>query len=128
MLTVKYAEDSVAKDIYRVLDIKNECSGANFVMYDEGEPVALWRMKILFEDKPIGLVDKVVFKEGVEDGDKLFFVHAMFFKLIEGAPMTIRVSGVHKELERFGFENVDGNMEIYSKNINLHYMCGSKIR
>ncbi len=127
MLTVKYAEGSVATDIYKVLGLQEECVGANFVMYDEKEPVALWRMKILFEEKPIGLVDRVVFKDGVEDGDKLFFVHAMFFKLIEGAPMTIRVGGVHNELERFGFEVVDGNMEVYSKDINLHYMCASKI-
>lgn len=128
MLTVKYVEGSVATDIYRVLGIQEECSGANFVMYDEKEPVAVWRMKILFEEKPVGLVDRVFFKEGVEDGDKLFFVHAMFFKLIEGAPMTIRVLGTHNELERFGFKEVDGNMEVYSKDINLHYMCSSKIR
>lgn len=128
MLTVKYAEGGVAKDIYRALGMQEDCDGANFVMYDEGDPVAVWRMKILFEEKPVGLVDRIVFKDGVEDGDKLFFVHAMFFKLIEGAPMTIRFCGVRHELERFGFEERDGNMEVYSKNINLHYMCASKIR
>lgn len=128
MLTVKYAEGSVATDIYKVLGMPEECTGANFVMYDEKEPVAVWRMKILFEEKPVGLVDRVFFKEGVEDGDKLFFVHAMFFKLIEGAPMTIRVCGAHNELERFGFKEVDGNMEVYSKDINLHYMCSTTKR
>ena len=126
MLTVTYLDLDAVSVIYKALGVEGEPLGANFVMYDGSAPVALWRMNVLFEEKPIGNIDKIVFADGVVEEDKLFFVHAMFFKLIDGAPLTLRVNGVHDSLKRFGFEEVGGNMEVFSKNIDLHYMCSSK--
>ncbi len=123
MLTIKYlALNEVAQE-YCALGIKDEPLGANFVMYDDDVPVALWRMQVIKEEEWIADVDKVYFVDGVEDGDKLFFTHAMFFKLIEGTPILVRFKGKREELSRFGFEEVDGNMIINSSKINLHYMC-----
>lgn len=95
-------------------------------MYDESSPVALWRMTVKVESEPVGVIDKIFFSDGVEDGDRTFFLHAMFFKLIEGAPLTLRIAGERREFEKFGFRYADGNMEVYSKDVNLHYMCGGR--
>ena len=124
MLTVRFENNSDVKEIYRVLGVEGEPFGSNFVMYDEKTPVALWRMKIVIEDEPVGVIEKIFFLDSVEEGDRTFFKHAMFFKLIEGAPIKLRIEGVKPEFEKFGFKSVDGNMEAYSKDINLHYMCG----
>lgn len=123
MLTIKYrALDEVAVD-YGEMGLQQKPFGANFVMYDDGIPKALWRMTVSVDIQPVADVEKVYFSSDVEEGDKLFFVHAMFFKLIEGAPVLIRFKGRHDELIRFGFEEIDGDMVISSKNINLHYGC-----
>lgn len=124
MLTVRFENIDGVKDVYRALGVEGEPFGSNFVMYDGDKPAALWRMKIALEDEPVGIVEKVRFLDGVEEGDRLFFVHAMFFKLIEGAPIKLRFAGIIPELERFGFKRIGGNMEAYSNEINLHYMCG----
>lgn len=124
MLTVKFILANEAEEIYRALGLTEAPIGCNFVMYDEARPVALWRMKIEAEDEPTGVIEKIIFADGVDDGDKTFFLHAMFFKLIDGAPIKLRINGAKPEFEKFGFKNVGGNMEAYSKDINLHYMCG----
>ena len=124
MLTVRFENNSDAQEIYRILGVEGEPFGSNFVMYDEKTPVALWRMRIVVEDEPVGVIEKIFFADGVEEGDKTFFLHAMFFKLIEGAPIKLRIEGIKPEFEKFGFAAVNGNMEAYSSEINLHYMCG----
>ena len=126
MLTVRYEDYAVAREIYRTLGIEEEPFGSNFVMYDGEAPAALWRMTISAESEPVGVIDSIVFADGVEEGDKTFFLHAMFFKLIEGAPILLRIPSVKPEFERFGFKEKDGCMEVYSRNENLHYMCGGK--
>lgn len=125
MLTVRFEQGDSVDNIYAKLSLSQRPSGANFVMYDEDSPVALWRMHMI-EDGRVGLIDKIAFLPDVAQQDRLFFVHAMFFKLSEGAPIILRVNGEHHELLKFGFEPVNGNMEICSKNINLHYACGRK--
>lgn len=124
MLTVRYENNTDMTAIYRALGVDGEPFGANFVMYDETVPVALWRMKILPESEPVGLIERIHFLDSVEEGDRTFFLHAMFFKLREGARIKLRIEGERREFEKFGFKSVDGNMEIYSDDINLHYMCG----
>ncbi len=126
MLTVRYENCADAQKIYRAIGLDETSEGTNFVMYDEQTPVAVWRMRVLLENEPIGLIERVAFAEGVDIKDKLFFVHTVFFKLIDGAPIKLRFNGVRPELERFGFGAQNGNMEIISKNIDLHYMCGGK--
>lgn len=124
MLTVKFISANEAEEIYLALGLTEAPFGSNFVMYDEARPVALWRMEIDAEHEPTGVIEKIFFADGVDDGDKTFFLHAMFFKLIEGAPIKLRINGIKPEFEKFGFKAVHGNMEAYSKDINLHYMCG----
>ena len=126
MLTVRFESGIDLRRIYGVLGVEGEPFGSNFVMYDEDTPVALWRMRITVEGEPIGLISDIIFVDGVEEDDKTFFLHAMFFKLIEGAPIRLRIAGIKPEFEKFGFEEKDGNMEAFSKDINLHYMCGRK--
>lgn len=128
MLTVRF--ENIGKKVeilYEKLGLSQPPCGANFVMYDGNDSVALWRMQIIVENgQTVGVIDKIAFLPSVEIGDKTFFVHAMFFKLQEGAPMLLRINGEHKELERFGFEFDGKNMQIISSNINLHYSCGVK--
>lgn len=126
MLTVRFEDIAAARGIYRVLGIEGEPHGSNFVMYDEETPVALWRMSIKLEEQPVGVIEDIVFADGVEEGDRLFFLHAMFFKLIEGTPLLLRIEGVKPEFAKFGFEERDGRMEVYSKDVNLHYACGGR--
>ena len=126
MLTVRFESGSDLKRIYEILGVEGEPFGSNFVMYDEDTPVALWRMRITFEVEPVGLIDDIIFADGVDEGDRTFFLHATFFKLIEGAPIKLRIAGVKPEFEKFGFKEIDGNMEAYSKDVNLHYMCGNR--
>lgn len=122
MLTVRFETDLSA--IYRTLGIEGEPFGSNFVMYDGDKPVALWRMKIVLEDMPVGVIESVRFLDTVDEDDRTFFMHAMFFKLSEGSPIRLRVEGERDEYRKFGFQPVDGNMEINSTDINLHYRCG----
>ena len=122
MLTVRF--ETELTDIYRALGVEGEPFGSNFVMYDEDKPVALWRMTIAREDEPVGIIESVRFLDCVDDDDRTFFLHAMFFKLKEAAPLKLRFEGERREYEKFGFKNVNGNMEINSKDINLHYACG----
>lgn len=126
MLTVRFENNSEMVEIFKVFGIDNEPAGTNFVMYDEKTPVAYWQMHIEIDSEPVAVIDKIFFLEGVEEGDKKFFIHAIFFKLIEGTPIKIRVKGIDNSYKQYGFEEVNGNMEVYSKNINLHYMCGVK--
>ena len=126
MLTVRFESGEDLRRIYEILGVDGEPFGSNFVMYDEAEPVALWRMRIVLDGEPVGVIDDIIFLDSVEEGDRTFFLHAMFFKLIEGAPIKLRLEGVKPEFAKFGFEEVDGNMEAYSKEINLHYMCGNR--
>lgn len=124
MLTVRFISVADVKNVYDLLGVEGEPFGSNFVMFDGDTPVALWRMKVVAEREPVGIIRDIVFVDGVEDGDKTFFLHAMFFKLTEGAPIKLRIEGIKPEFKKFGFEEVDGDMETFSENINLHYMCG----
>lgn len=105
-----------------------ECdAGSTFVMYDEAEPVALWRMRIAIEDVPTGYIERIFFKDGVEEGDKLFFLHAMMFKLREGSPIMLKTKKYGELLKRFGFAPSDESAQVYqlfSGDINLYYNCG----
>ena len=35
---------------------------------------------IAIEDEPVGVIEKIHFAPGVEEGDRTFFLHAMFLK------------------------------------------------
>jgi len=124
MLTVKFLSVSEVAPIYNTLRVDGEPFGSNFVMYDETTPVALMRLTLKAEGgETVGVIENIVFADGVEEGDKTFFLHAMFFKFREGAPLRLRIPGERKEFEKFGFEFINGNMEINSNDINLYYNC-----
>ena len=61
--------------------------------------------------------------DGVEMGDKLFFIHAMFYKFSLGAPTEIRFKGERKELKLYGFTFKDGYTTAITTDINLHGYC-----
>lgn len=124
MLTVRYETNQDCKKIYEILGVNEEVIGTNFIMYDVDAPVALFRIRLQNEEEPVAIIDKIHFLDSVEEGDKTFFIHAIFYKLIDGAPIKLRILGIKEEYKKFGFEEVNGNMEIISKDINLHYMCG----
>lgn len=120
MLTLAYVQDKDALDkIYQTLDSKESQDGANFVFYDEGNPVGYMRVKVT----GAALVDSVKFLPSVEMGDRLFFIHAMFYKFGLGAPVEIRFKGERKELESYGFKVSEGYTSAISNQINLHVYC-----
>ena len=120
MLTLVYVQDKEQLEkIYGEIAPTDEISGANFVFLDDEKPVGFMRVKI---DGGI-LVDGVRFLPSVEVGDKLFFIHAMFFKFGLGAPMEIRFKGERKELTLYGFTFKDGYMRAITTEINLHGYC-----
>ncbi len=120
MLTLAYVQEKDELErIYSLVSPGEKVDGANFVFLDEGEPVGYMRVKV---DSEI-LVDAVRFLPEVEHGDKIFFIHAMFFKFGFGAPTAIKFKGEHKELEIYGFSYEDGFMRAITTEINLHGYC-----
>ncbi|MBR2334515.1 MAG: hypothetical protein IKA59_04150 [Clostridia bacterium] len=120
MLTLMYVQEhEELEKIYSAISPEEEISGANFIFLDDGKPVGFMRVKI---DGGI-LVDAVRFLPQVEIGDKLFFIHAMFYKFGLGAPMEIRFKGEHKELTLYGFTFKDGYTRAITTEINLHGYC-----
>lgn len=120
MLTLMYVQEhEELEKIYSAISPEEEISGANFIFLDDGKPVGFMRVKI---DGGI-LVDAVRFLPQVEIGDKLFFIHAMFYKFGLGAPMEIRFKGERKELTLYGFTFKDGYMRAITTEINLHGYC-----
>lgn len=120
MLTLAYVQEKDRlEQIYGDIAPGEKVSGANFAFLDEGNPVGFMRVKI---DQGI-LVDAVRFLPNVEIGDKLFFIHAMFYKFGLGAPTEIRFKGEHKELRLYGFTYEDGYTRAITTQINLHGYC-----
>ena len=125
MLTVRFETDEACEAAYKALGIREAPVGSNFVMYDEATPVALMRTHIRLDGSPTLCIDRLEFADGVEDGDKKFFLHAMFFKFREGTPIMIEAAA-DERLIPFGFEEKDGKMRLYSGEIDLYYNCGGK--
>jgi len=120
MLTLAYVQEKdELKKIYSSISPDKTVDGANFIFLDEGNPVGYMRVKV---DGSI-LVDAVRFLPTVEIGDRLFFIHAMFFKFGLGAPTEIKFKGEHKELVLYGFTYEDGYMRAITTEINLHGYC-----
>jgi hypothetical protein len=120
MLTLAYVQERDALDkIYHSLSSTESQEGANFVFFDEGNPVGYMRVRV---DGAV-IVDSVKFLPSVEAGDRLFFIHAMFYKFGLGAPVEIRFKGEHKELEPYGFSICEGYTSAISNQINLHVYC-----
>ena len=120
MLTLMYVQEKdQLEKIYKDMGSEEEIEGANFAFLDDGNPVGFMRVKI---DGGI-LVDSVRFLPQVEIGDKLFFIHAMFYKFGLGAPTEIRFKGEHKELTLYGFKYYDGYTRAITTEINLHGYC-----
>ena len=123
MLTLVYVQEKDRLEkIYGDIAPNEQVSGANFIFLDEGNPVGFMRVKI--EDGI--LVDAVRFLPQVELGDKLFFIHAMFYKFGLGAPTEIRFKGEHKALILYGFSFKDGYMRAITTEINLHGYCNGQ--
>ena len=126
MLTVRFEQEERAARAYEELGLSEPVRGANFVMYDGVAPAALMRMSVRAGEVPTATVDKILFKDGLDEGDKKFFLHAMFFKLREGSPIKLRLDFFDSDYLVFGFEERDGGMEIFSGDINLYYNCGGR--
>ncbi|MBO7221410.1 MAG: hypothetical protein J6V37_00010 [Clostridia bacterium] len=123
MLTLVYVQEKdQLEKIYKDIAPDEAVSGANFVFLDDEKPVGFMRVKI---DDGI-LVDAVKFAPQVEIGDKLFFIHAMFYKFGLGAPAEIKFRGEHKALALYGFTFKDGYTRAITTEINLHGYCNGK--
>ena len=123
MLTLVYVQEKdQLEKIYKEIAPTEEISGATFAFLDEGKPVGFMRVKITDGI----LVDAVRFLPQVEIGDKLFFIHAMFYKFGLGAPTEIRFKGERKELSLYGFTFEDGYTRAITTEINLHGYCNGK--
>lgn len=123
MLTLAYAQDvNSLTNAYALLGVEDSPVGCNFLFLDDGEVVGLMRIK--FED--CAVVDLVRFANGVEIGDKIFFIHAILYKLKIGAPVRLFVRGLHEELKPYGFVEDGDGMSIVTNEINLHGNCKGK--
>lgn len=111
---------------YRALGLAEPPTGANFVMYDGADPVAVMCTHLSVHDEPALNIDLIRFADGLDDGDKKFFLHAMFFKFREGTPILIRACK-DDALRPFGFEDDGDMMRLYSGDIDLYYNCGGKL-
>ena len=125
MLIVRFELGDACQKAYDALGVEGIPQGSNFVMYDEAVPVALMRTHIDVAKEPALIIDLVKFADGVDVGDKKFFLHAMFFKFREGTPILIKTAA-DEMFAPFGFEEKDGEMQLYSGEINLYYNCGGK--
>lgn len=126
MLTVKFIGSDYSDAPYAALKVERLENHSDFFMFDEDEPVAIFRIHISLEDEPVGVIDLVRFKDSVAEEDRIFFYHAMMFELREGCPIKLRMACEDKYLLKFGFEKVGENFEIYSRDINLYYNCGGR--
>lgn len=135
MLTVKFVFGDEADNIRKTLmpnKGEQDANCAHFALLDDGSPVGLWRMTVrVIDGEAVGEIIDVVFKDGVESGDKTFFRHAMMFELLEGERLTLRLGEALSDdefaaLKKFGFAPNGGRYEIDSKNINLYYGCGGR--
>ncbi len=130
MLTVRFESGEQCKRAYEALGEEGEPCGANFVMYDDGAFAALMRAHFEGEDGRTLFIDSLRFRDGLEDGDKKFFLHAMFFKFREGAGVKIATRiddrDIISALVPFGFKDAGGVYEINSGDINLYYNCGGR--
>lgn len=135
MLVVRFESGERLGEIYKALGVAAEPEGSNFVMFevhaipegdaDVGAAVALWRMRVSADGR--GDIELIRFKDGLDEGDKLFFLHAIMFKLREGSPILLETREYGDLLERFGFErDDDGCFRLYSGEINLYYNCGGQ--
>ena len=123
MLTLVYVQEKdKLEKIYRDIAPDEAVSGANFIFLDDEKPVGFMRAKI---DDGI-LIDAVRFMPNVEVGDKLFFIHAMFYKFGLGAPTEIKFRGEQKALTLYGFTFKDGYTRAITTEINLHGYCNGK--
>ncbi len=124
MLTLCFESDiQRVENAYKNLGVNDQVSGANFLFFDEKDVVGFMRIQI---DGHTAFCEKTFFLPTVEDGDKEFFVRVMFAKFQTIAPIIIRFDGIHPELKEFGFEEINGGMEILSNQINLHNKCPDK--
>lgn len=126
MLTVRFETKDACETAMRALGVEGKPEGANFVMYEDGAPKAIMRTHFEAEGEHALIIDFVKFADGVDEGDKKFFLHAMFFKFREGAPVLLRADA-DKMLEPFGFERKGDKFELYSGDINLYYNCGGRL-
>lgn len=119
MLTLAYAQDNTLTDAYAVLGLDLPPVGCNFLFLDDGRVVGL--IRLCFDD--CAVIDLVKFKDGVEIGDKTFFIHAIFYKLKIGAPVRLAIKGLHDELKPYGFVEGGEGMSVMTNEINLHGSC-----
>ncbi len=126
MLTVRFETGKACTDAMKALGLEGDPDGSNFVMYDGSFPKALMRTHIDLSGEPTLRIDLVAFADGLEEGDKKFFLHAMFFKFREGTPILIRAAK-DEALKPFGFEEDGDGMRLYSGDIDLYYNCGGRL-
>ncbi len=125
MLTVKFVTGEELEDVYKVLHVQGSPFGANFVMFEGEAPRAIVTLSVGVEECPVATIKRLQFADGIEEGDKLFFMHAIMFKLKEGSPVLIKADKGLEYLAKFGFEEgEDGMLQILSEDINLYYNCG----
>lgn len=121
MLTLKLVTNNEeAKSVYSALGLENNANGILFVFLDDEKVVGFAR-NILQADGS-ALLDEIYFVDGLEFGDKDFFLRSVLYKY-QGASVLLKLEGDHKELYKFGFVYENGYTSIWSKDINLHGGC-----
>ena len=123
MLTLKLAIDlNEISELYKDFGLEDTANGVHFLFLDDEKIVGFVRFII---EQNYALIDKIYYKDGVEEGDKDFFLRSTLFKF-QDASILLKLKGDQKDFYKFGFVYEDGYTQIWSPNINLHGGCSSK--
>ena len=122
MLTLKLGIDlKEISELYSNFGLEDAACGVHFLFLDDEKPVGFIRFIL---DQNSALIDKIYYKDDVEEGDKDFFLRSTLFKF-QDASILLKLKGDQKDFYKFGFVYEDGYTQIWSPNINLHGGCSS---
>ena len=122
MLTLKLAIDlNEISELYKELGLEDTANGVHFLFLDDEKVVGFARFII---EQNYALIDKIYYKDDVEEGDKDFFLRSTLFKF-QDASILLKLKGDQKDFYKFGFVYEDGYTQIWSPNINLYGGCSS---
>ena len=122
MLTLKLVTDkNEISNLYKDFSIEDNANGVHFLFLDDEKPIGF--IRFILKDN-YALIDRIYYVDGVEEGDKDFFLRSTLFKF-QDASILLKLEGDQKDFYKFGFVYEDGYTQIWSPNINLHGGCSS---
>ncbi len=121
MLTVEFVSDkNELENAFQILNVEKIDDVSNFVLYEENVPIGIAQFKL---ENIVKMVTFVVRQDKKEKGIEDFFFRSLLFKM-SFCPYVLQIDTVDKELQKFGFEQKNGKMELQTKNVVFPSDCG----